>query len=84
MGQGMGQRISLKIRPNYFTHKIKEKFRKPGGFRNFYGCGGRTRTYDLRVMSCKKRYFPLRVKDFYRLFAENPEVMNPLKCKRQF
>ena len=29
----------------------KEKFRKPGGFRNFYGCGGRTRTYDLRVMS---------------------------------
>ena len=32
MGQGMGQRISLKIRPNYFAHKTKEKSRNHGGF----------------------------------------------------
>ena len=46
MGHGMGQRDFLKFSLNYLTQNIKEKFRKPGGFRNFYGCGGRTRTYD--------------------------------------
>ena len=30
------------------SHKNKEK---PRQSRGFYGCGGRTRTYDLRVMS---------------------------------
>ena len=50
MGHGMGQRDFLKFSLNYLTQNIKEKFRKPSGFRNFYGCGGRTRTYDLRVM----------------------------------
>ena len=30
------------------SHKNKEK---PRQNRGFYGCGGRTRTYDLRVMS---------------------------------
>ena len=35
MGHGMGQRISLKIRPNYFHRKTKEKFRNHGGFRTF-------------------------------------------------
>ena len=29
----------------------QRKVPKPWWFRNFYGCGGRTRTYDLRVMS---------------------------------
>ena len=51
MGHGIGQRDFLKFSLNYLTQNIKEKFRKPSGFRNFYGCGGRTRTYDLRVMS---------------------------------
>ena len=35
---------------------LRQKVRKNTGFlieiRCFYGCGGRTRTYDLRVMSC--------------------------------
>ena len=35
MGQGMGQRDSLKICPNYFGKKTKEKFRNHGGFRTF-------------------------------------------------
>ena len=35
MGHGMGQRISLKIRPNHFTRKIKEKFRNHGDFGTF-------------------------------------------------
>ena len=35
MGHGMGQRISLKIRPNYFVCKTKEKFRNHGGFGTF-------------------------------------------------
>jgi len=32
----------------------------------FFGCGGRTRTYDLRVMSCSQAYFPLLHNDFWR------------------
>ena len=35
MGHGMGQRIFLKIRPNYFAHETKEKFRKPLVFGTF-------------------------------------------------
>ena len=35
MGHGMGQRISLKICPNYFLRKTKEKFRNHGGFGTF-------------------------------------------------
>ena len=35
MGHGMGQRISFKIRPNYFACKAKEKFRNHGGFGTF-------------------------------------------------
>ena len=31
--------------------KTKEKVQKPIGFWTNFGCGGRTRTYDLRVMS---------------------------------
>ena len=34
-----------------FDPKNKEKVLKSYDFRTFYGCGGRTRTYDLRVMS---------------------------------
>ena len=33
-----------------FDPKSKEKVLKSYDFRTFYGCGGRTRTYDLRVM----------------------------------
>ena len=39
------------------------------------GCGGRTRTYDLRVMSCSPPNFPLPHKDFLRFlppFSNNP------------
>ena len=35
MGQGLGQRISRKLQPNYFTLKVKEKFRNHGGFGTF-------------------------------------------------
>ena len=35
MGQGLGQRISLKIRLNNFPRKVKEKFRNHGGFGTF-------------------------------------------------
>ncbi len=33
------------------SRKTKEKVQKPIGFWTNFGCGGRTRTYDLRVMS---------------------------------
>ncbi len=36
---------------NFSTHKMQEKVLKPCDFRTFYGCGRRTRTSDLRVMS---------------------------------
>ena len=35
MGQGMGQRDSLKIHPQLFARKTKEKFRKPLVFGTF-------------------------------------------------
>ena len=65
MGQGLGQRDSLKIRPNHFARKTKEKFRNHCDFGTFFGCGGRTRTYDLRVM---------------RGFRVSLAFLNPLKC----
>ena len=39
------------ISAQLFDTEYKRKVPKPWWFRNFYGCGGRTRTYDLRVMS---------------------------------
>ena len=33
-------------------HIDKRKGHEILQFMTFYGCGGRTRTYDLRVMSC--------------------------------
>ena len=42
---------SQKISPNFSKFIIQEKVLKSYDFRTFYGCGGRTRTYDLRVMS---------------------------------
>ena len=39
------------ISSNFSTNKKQEKVLKSYDFRTFYGCGGRTRTYDLRVMS---------------------------------
>ena len=42
---------SLQKSPNFSSHKTKEKVLKSCDSRTFYGCGGRTRTYDLRVMS---------------------------------
>ena len=35
MGQGLGQRISRKLQSNYFTLKVKEKFRNHSGFGTF-------------------------------------------------
>ena len=40
-----------KFSPNFLVSKTQEKVLKSYDFRTFYGCGGRTRTYDLRVMS---------------------------------
>ena len=54
MGQNMGQTVLWEIAGFFFElfkHKSKEKVLKSYDFRTFYGCGGRTRTYDLRVMS---------------------------------
>ena len=39
------------IAHNFSCLKTQEKVLKSYDFRTFYGCGGRTRTYDLRVMS---------------------------------
>ena len=55
MGQNMGQTVLWEIAgfpSNFLSIKSKEKVLKSYDFRTFYGCGGRTRTYDLRVMSC--------------------------------
>ena len=35
---------------NFSVPKTQEKVLKSYDFRTFYGCGGRTRTYELRVM----------------------------------
>ena len=54
MGHGMGQTVFPLIREfisELLAHKTQEKVLKSYDFRTFYGCGGRTRTYDLRVMS---------------------------------
>ena len=54
MGQNMGQTAFCGFAKFYFElfgPKTKEKVLKSYNFRTFYGCGGRTRTYDLRVMS---------------------------------
>ena len=55
--------------PNFLTPKKQEKVLKSCDFRTFYGCGGRTRTYDLRVMSPKNGFlhrFILFKKSLYR------------------
>ena len=36
---------------NFLPLKTKEEVLKSYDFRTSHGCGGRTRTYDLRVMS---------------------------------
>ena len=54
MGQNMGQEVLCKNSKFLFELKYTEsgkKVLKSYDFRTFYGCGGRTRTYDLRVMS---------------------------------
>ena len=48
------KRVSAKSQDftlNFSIPKTQEKVLKSYDFRTFYGCGGRTRTYDLRVMS---------------------------------
>ena len=50
----MGQTVFANLQkfyPNHLIAKPREKVLKSYDFRTFYGCGGRTRTYDLRVMS---------------------------------
>ena len=51
--------------PDFSLAKTQEKVLKSYDFRTFYGCGGRTRTYDLRVM---------------RGFWVSLTFLNPLKC----
>ena len=41
---------SLDFSSNFSTTRKQEKVLKFYDFRTIYGCGGRTRTYDLRVM----------------------------------
>ena len=78
-GSGRFWQGSQKFSLNFSTPKSQEKVLKSYDFRTFYGCGGRTRTYDLRVMSCKKSNFPWHFKGFSHFFTENPEVINPIK-----
>ena len=59
MGQNMGQEVlcrNTKIISKLFEQKAKEKVLKSVDFRTIYGCGGRTRTYDLRVMRVFLRF----------------------------
>ena len=61
--------------PNFLIPKMQEKVLKSYDFRTFYGCGGRTRTYDLRVMSCSQPNFSLQPKGFWRFlppFSNQP------------
>ena len=58
MGQNMGQIVWYQIALNYselLNLKTKEKVPKSYDFRTFYGCGGRTRTYD-RGCKVKPRF----------------------------
>ena len=60
MGQNMGQEVlcrNTKIISKLFEQKAKEKVLKSYDFRTIYGCGGRTRTYDLRVMRAYFMFF---------------------------
>ena len=62
MGQNMGQTVLREIEEffsNFSTHKTQEKVLKPCDFRTFYGCGGRTRTYDLRVLHAMFKTAPV-------------------------
>ena len=44
--------------------RAQKKVLKSEDFRTFYGCGGRTQTYDLRVTSCSRPNIPLQHNDF--------------------
>ena len=50
-GSRYGSAGFSQISAQLFDTEYKRKVPKPLWFRNFFGCGGRTRTYDLRVMS---------------------------------
>ena len=50
-GSGFGSAGFSQNIAQLLTSGYKRKVPKSWWFRNFYGCGGRTRTYDLRVMS---------------------------------
>ena len=73
-----------KINPKLFRgqEKWSKKLRKqPVSYRNrlFYGCGGRTRTYDLRVMS------PTSFQLLYSaIFTRSPECLDILTQRASF
>ena len=80
MGQNMGQEVlcrNTKIISKLFEQKAKEKVLKSVDFRTIYGCGGRTRTYDLRVMSerfiVKYRIFPFESMIFLIVLCDKQE-----------
>ena len=57
---------------NFLATKTKKKYRKQAVFGTFYGCGGRTRTYDLRVMSGDiLNFFNLKSRVYLRIIKDN-------------
>ena len=82
----MGQTVFCGFAEFYselFSPKMQEKVLKSYDFRTFYGCGGRTRTYDLRVMSCRQDENPLlsgAFRHFYVHFSGNPEGQKSIWC----
>ena len=63
MGQNMGQTVlavffphSLPTISSQNQPNIKKNLLKSEDFKRNFGCGGRTRTYDLRVMSPKNGF----------------------------
>ena len=57
----MGQNLGRKFDPlfaSYFFRRKRKKRPEIVRFQVFYGCGGRTRTCGLRVMSCSEPLIP--------------------------
>ena len=80
MGQGLGQRISLKIHLNYFPHKTKEKFQNHGDFGTFMvaEAGLEPTTSGLSAaLGLTFRCNATAFSSFYRRFRTNPEVIDP-------
>ena len=64
-------------------HAIITKKKTPSGWMGFlFGCGGRTRTYDLRVMSGDiPNFFNLKIRDYLRVIKNNRTYLSSNKIR---